>query len=86
MIATVASLFVDLFVGAFTFLLIGRVVMSYVTPNGGRLLGGLIQVTEPLIAPVRRVIPQTPGLDLAPLVTYIALRVVQYLVHRGLGQ
>ena len=86
MISTVASLFIDLFVGAYTLLLVGRVVMSFVTPNGGRLLGGLVQVTEPLIMPVRRIIPQTPGLDLAPLVTYILLRVVQYLVHRGLGQ
>ena len=85
MLRTVLSQFIDLFVMVFTILLIIRVVASYITSPSGRLFNSLVNITEPVIAPVRKVLPQTAGLDLAPLVTYILLRVVQYLTHSLLG-
>ena len=85
MFATVLLKFVDIFVAVFTVLLIVRVVASYVANPGGRFLTSLVNITEPVIAPVRRLLPQTAGLDLAPLVTYILLRVIQYVFHSLLG-
>lgn len=85
MLVTVASIFTDLFVLVFTFLLIVRVIASYIVQPGGRFFTSLVAVTEPVVMPFRRVLPQTPGLDLAPLVTFFALRLAQYLVHQLLG-
>jgi len=85
MFVTVISIFTDLFVLIYTVLLIVRVVASYVAKSGGQFYRALVVITEPVISPVRKVLPQTPGLDLAPLVTYIVLRGIQYLVHNLLG-
>jgi YggT family protein len=56
------------------FLLIARVVISWMSPTGG---GGVVafiyQVTEPILAPIRRVIPATGGLDWSPLVALLLL-------------
>ena len=85
MLVEILSKFTDLFVAIFTVLLIVRVVASYIANPGGQFFRGLVSVTEPVMAPIRRLLPQTAGLDLAPLVTYIVLRVVQYLIHSLLG-
>ena len=85
MLANVLSIFVDLFVTVYSLLLIARVILSYVLRPENRFNMWLVSITDPLIAPVRRILPQTPGLDLAPLATYVLLRVLQYFVHVLLG-
>jgi YggT family protein len=85
MIALVLSKFIDLFVSVFNLLLIVRVVMSYFAKPGNRFFMGLVNLTEPLLAPVRRVLPSMPGVDLAPLATFFLLQGVEYLVHAILG-
>ncbi|MDQ2935330.1 MAG: YggT family protein [Chloroflexota bacterium] len=60
-----------------SFLLIARVLVSWLAPTGG---GGIVafiyQVTEPILAPIRRVIPPTSGIDWSPLVALLLLGVV----------
>ncbi len=41
----------------------------------------MIQLTEPLLAPVRRFIPPIGGLDLSMLVVIIALQFLELLVN-----
>lgn len=55
-------------------LVLGRVLVSFVDP-GGRSRGGafLVTMTEPILAPVRRVMPSTGMLDFSPLVVCIVL-------------
>jgi YggT family protein len=56
------------------FLLIARVVLSWTNPMGG---GGLVafvyQATEPILAPIRRVLPATGGIDWSPLIAMLIL-------------
>jgi YggT family protein len=63
-------------------LMIARVVLSWTNPMGGG--GGLVafvyQVTEPILAPIRRVLPQTPGIDWSPLIAMLLLSVILRLV------
>jgi len=40
----------------------------------------LFRVTEPLIEPIRRVMPQTGMIDLSPLMAIFGLILMQYLV------
>jgi YggT family protein len=58
-------------------LILGRVLVSWVDPMGrtqaGRLL---VQLTEPMLAPIRSVLPRTGMLDLSPLVLLLVLGVL----------
>jgi YggT family protein len=85
MIPLVISEFVDLFVSIFNILLITRVVMTYFAKPGNRFFSGLVNITEPLLAPVRRVLPKTPGVDFAPLATFLILQGLRYIIHGVLG-
>jgi YggT family protein len=81
MISLVLLTFVDLFAGIFNLLLIVRVVSSYVARPNGRYFMALMSLTEPVLGPVRRFLPATPGLDLAPLVAFFLLQGLQYVAH-----
>ena len=58
-----------------------RVILSWVAPRsynpGIRIITGL---TEPLLAPFRRLLPGLGGLDLSPIFVIIAINLVQKLV------
>ena len=76
--------FVQLFVTALWLLVIGRVLLSWVNPRfEGPVARFLYDTTEPLLAPIRRVLPSTGMFDLSALVLLLALgvllRVVLYL-------
>lgn len=85
MIVLVVLAFIDLFVTVFNILLITRVISSYVVKPGSRFYAWIVGITEPVLAPVRQVLPQTPGLDLAPLVTFFLLQGVQFAAHKLTG-
>jgi YggT family protein len=40
----------------------------------------LYRLTEPVLGPIRRVLPDLGGLDLSPVVALIALQFIRYLV------
>ena len=49
-------------------------LISWIDPTGqSRMASLLVQATEPLIAPVRRVIPSTGMFDLSSLVVLLVL-------------
>jgi uncharacterized protein YggT (Ycf19 family) len=41
-------------------------------------------VTEPVLAPIRRLLPRFNLIDLAPLGAFVALQVLQLLAHKVL--
>ncbi len=60
------------------FAIFGRVIMSWVSPRGGDPLSNLlIQITEPILQPIRRVIPSMGMFDLTPMVALILLTIIQ---------
>jgi YggT family protein len=66
--------FIRLLAFVLWFLLIARVVLSWTSPMGG---GGLVafvyQATEPILAPIRRVLPPAGGMDWSPLIAMLIL-------------
>ncbi|MEE4175419.1 MAG: YggT family protein [Xanthomonadales bacterium] len=57
------------------FLIIALVILSWVGPRARHPIVPLIfQLTDPVLAPIRRFIPPIGGFDLAPLVALIAIR------------
>jgi len=81
--ASVLVNFIQLLAFVLWFLLIARVVLSWTSPRGG---GGLVafvyQVTEPILAPIRRVLPATGGMDWSPLIAMLLLGVIMRVVVR----
>ena len=62
-------------------LVLGRVVLSWFDPAGRTQVASfVIAATEPILAPIRRALPQTGMLDLSPLIVLIVLSVLWRLV------
>ena len=58
-----------------------RVLFSYIQPNPyNPIVQAVVALTEPLLAPLRRVIPPLGMFDLSPLVALIVLSIVQRVV------
>ncbi len=58
-----------------------QVVLSWIQPGGYNPIIGLInRLTEPLLAPARRIIPPIAGLDLSPLAVLILLQLTLILL------
>lgn len=65
----------------FTLLLLARVVISWVQPNLSNPLVSLLhQVTEPVLRPVRELLPPVGGMDFSPLIVLIAVQVLEQLL------
>ena len=45
---------------------------------------GLNRLLEPIYEPIRRFLPQTGGLDLAPLVAFIAIIALEIIIRNNL--
>ena len=55
-------------------LVLGRMLMSWVDPTGrNKVSVFLIQATEPMLAPVRRMLPQTGMIDWSGFIVLIVL-------------
>ena len=70
--------FVQVFLGAILFILwllvFGRVLISWFDPTGNSALARfLFQATEPLLAPVRRVLPSAGMFDFSGLLVLLVL-------------
>ena len=67
-------------VGLYTYLIIGRVILSWfhANPNGplGQVVRIVILLTDPVLLPVRRALPLAGPLVLSPLVVLLFLQIV----------
>jgi YggT family protein len=73
--------FIQLLVIALWLLILGRVIISFVDPQGRQPLSAfLISATEPILAPVRRLLPSTGMLDLSPLIVMLLLSALVRLI------
>lgn len=70
-----------LFVKIFFFALIASVILSWVAPGSYNPAVQLInQICEPLLMPIRRVLPSLGGLDISPIFAFIALQLIDHFV------
>jgi YggT family protein len=79
------QLFVQTFLGMIIVILwllvLGRVLMSWIDPTGRSQIGGfLIQATEPILAPVRRIMPPTGMFDFSSFIVLVILGVLMRVV------
>ncbi len=71
------------------FVMIAHIIMSWLInfqvlnlrqPLVWQLWNGLSRLLEPIYAPVRNILPNTGGLDLAPLVVFVIIIILQRLL------
>ena len=73
--------------------ILGRIILSFIIPMmGGRpnsilinLYEILAQVTEPILGPVRKIIPTVGMLDFSPLVVIIVLQIIHEVLIAALS-
>lgn len=70
-----------LFLNIFFYALIISVILSWVAPGSHNPGAQLInQITEPALAPFRRLLPNLGGLDLSPIFAFLAIKLLEMLV------
>ena len=76
------------------FLMIAHIIMSWLInfqvlnlrqPLVAQLWDGLNRILEPLYGPIRRLLPNTGGLDLAPLVVFIGIIILRQALANNAG-
>lgn len=77
----------SLFVNIFFFALIISVILSWVAQGSRNPAVELVmQVTEPLLAPFRKFLPNLGGLDISPIFAFIALNLINNFLIADLMQ
>ena len=64
------------------FALLAMIVLSWIAPGGNHpALYLLHQITEPVMAPFRKVLPAMGGLDFSPILVFIIINVLQIVLR-----
>jgi YggT family protein len=78
-----------LLVQIYFFALLAMIILSWIAPGSANPAVFLLyQITEPVMAPVRRVLPPMGGLDFSPILVFVLINVVQIVLRNlaaGLG-
>ena len=69
--------FIGLLVWALNLAILGRVVMSWISPQGDDPVTPiLVQITEPILGPIRKFVPRLGMFDLTPMIALLVLNAV----------
>jgi YggT family protein len=72
---------VQLLFELYIIILLARVLLSWVQVDPRNPIVNLInQLTEPLLAPIRRLLPQSGGMDFSPMVAFIVVWIAEQVV------
>jgi len=73
---------IDLFLTIYIWIIIARAIISWVNPDPYHpLVRFLYRVTEPVLAPVRRIIPPIAGIDISPVIVIFVIFFIQNFLH-----
>lgn len=77
--------FIQLILQLLTFAIIGRAIVSWFDPTGRwPIQRVLIDLTEPIIAPIRRVVPSMGMIDISPFIALLLIQVVRRMIASAL--
>lgn len=81
--------FVDVVLGLVIFIMIAQVIMSWLLAFNilnmsnqfvATIANMLWQLTNPLLAPIRRFVPSFGGLDISPIVLFLAIYFIRLVI------
>jgi YggT family protein len=71
-----------LLINIYIFSILVQVILSWINPGTYTPIGALLHsLTNPILAPMQRIIPPVAGIDLSPLFALIGLQVLKMLIH-----
>lgn len=82
----VGALFGAIKFGLLVYIILGLLV-SFAVVNGhnqlvGMIMGALYRIFEPMLAPIRNILPSMGGLDFSPVLLFIALEFASRILVR----
>lgn len=74
---------IDILYWAFWILILARVIISFmrVSPYQNELVRLVYTVTEPVLEPIRRILPPMSGLDFSPLIALLLLDLLRRILY-----
>ena len=82
-LSTFLRVFISLFVVALFLVVLGRVILSWINPRfEGAVARFIFDTTEPLLSPIRRVLPSTGMIDLSPMILVMVLLILMRVLLR----
>ena len=77
-------MFVSYALTVFQVILLGRVLLSWLPNMDPRnpIVRFLYAATEPVLEPIRRLLPSGGGMDFSPLIVFIVIAVINQLLGR----
>ncbi|MGC9017507.1 MAG: YggT family protein [Caldimicrobium sp.] len=74
---------IDLFLTIYIWIIVARALISWVNPSPFHpLVRFLYKVTEPVLSPIRRIIPPIYGLDLSPVLVIFIIYFIKELIFQ----
>jgi YggT family protein len=70
----------DIFYYAILILLFARAILSWVNIGGYEIRNLVFRLTEPILAPVRRLLPMRGGIDFSPLIVFFGLALLRNIL------
>ncbi len=78
--------FLSLLVQILSLCIFGRVIMSWISPRGNDPVSTILhQVTEPVLYPIRKILPSKGMFDLSPMIALLLLNFVIAPLVRSLA-
>ena len=79
--------FFQLLLNILFFAIFARIILSWIDQTGQmRISQILYEITEPILLPIRRIMPNTGMLDLSPMVAIILLQLLRNLIVGALAR
>ena len=73
-------LIIEIAYWALFILILARVILSWVQVGSYEIRDLVFRLTEPILAPIRRILPASAGLDLSPMIALIGAWILRSIL------
>ncbi|OIP24121.1 hypothetical protein AUK11_04040 [bacterium CG2_30_37_16] len=77
--------FLDVSASSLIVLMFIRAILSCLPNARGRISDFIVQITDPMLNPVRKFVPVTGGVDFSPLVFFFLIKVLHEILAALIG-
>jgi YggT family protein len=75
------GIFLGKLIGLYEIVLLIRIVLSWIPHNPyNQAIRFLYKITDPVLNPVRKLIPPFKGIDFSPIIVFLALGILKQLI------
>ncbi|KKQ95289.1 MAG: Ycf19 protein [candidate division CPR2 bacterium GW2011_GWC1_39_9] len=77
--------FLDVLVSTLIVIMFIRAILSWLPNARGKISDFVVQITDPMLNPIRKFVPVTGGVDFAPLVFFFLIKVLHEILSVLIG-